>query len=197
VQLRSSNRQPANFRAGTRYPVVTATYSSGVSSGLASQLAGLNINGTSAASLLSQYLGSSTASIPQFQFEDLGLTLKITPQIQHSGDVQLALEMKLEALAGGTINSIPILNNRTLSSTITVPSGKTAMLATLVSKNEIRSVDGLPYLSELPGFQGTDKSVEKDSDELLITITPHIVRSTPMRIASRPLLVPHSGAASQ
>jgi hypothetical protein len=197
VQLRSGNRQPANFRAGTRYPVITATYTSGVSSSLSSQLAGLNINGTTASSLLSQYLGTSTTNIPQFQFEDLGLTLKMTPQIKHGGDVQLALEMKLEALAGSTINSIPVLNNRTLNSTITVPAGQTAMLATLITNSETHSIDGLPFLSELPGFQGTDKDGEKDSDELLITITPHIVRSTPMRIASRPLLLPHTTATAQ
>jgi general secretion pathway protein D len=194
VQLRSSNHQDASFKAGSRYPIVTATYSGGVSSALSSQLAGLTINGQSAASLLAQYLGSSSSlTVPQFQYEDLGITLKMTPSILHSTEVQVKLDMKIEALAGSSINSIPILDNRAFTSTITVPAGQTAMLATLVNTDEVKSLDGLPGLSELPGFQGTDQNVEKDSTELLITITPHIVRSGSLHIASRRLASPHTG----
>lgn len=193
LQVRSSNHQPANFRAGTRYPVVTATYSSGVSPTLPASLAGLTINGQSASSLLSQYLGSSTAvNVPQFQYEDLGITLKLTPNVGRTGEVSVAVDMKIEALAGGSINSIPILNNRALTSTVSIPPGQTAMLATLVNTNEIKSLDGLPGLSELPGFQGTDQTVEKDAGELLITITPHIVHSSKMHIASRRLASIHT-----
>jgi general secretion pathway protein D len=196
VQIRSSNHQQVNFRAGTRYPVVTATYSSGISSSLASSLSGLNINGTSVSSLLSQYLGSNSVSVPQFQFEDLGITLKMTPQILHSDEVSLALDMKIEALAGTSINSIPILNNRALFSTITVPVGSTAMLATLVSTNETKALTGLPGLNELPGFQGTAEDREKDSTELLITITPHIVRSGRVQVSSRRIAAIRSNTGS-
>ena len=199
VTIRGSNRQALNFRTGTRYPVVTATYSSGVSSSLLSQLAGVTVNGQSAAALAAQYLGTgaTAASIPQFQFEDLGLTLKTTPQILHSNEVSLSLDMKIESLAGGQLNSIPILNSRTMTSTVTVPVGQTALLASNLSTNELRSLDGLPYLSELPGFQGTDKSTEKDRAELLITITPHIVRAGNLRVASRRLATPPTGPATQ
>jgi type II secretory pathway component GspD/PulD (secretin) len=93
--------------------------------------------------------------------------------------------MKVEALAGTSINSIPILNNRALTSTITVPAGQTALLATLVSSTEMKDLTGLPGLSELPGFQGTDQDRQKDSTELLITITPHIVRNGRMQVSSR------------
>jgi Flp pilus assembly secretin CpaC len=62
----------------------------------------------------------------------------------------------------------------------------------LVSRNEIRSIDGLPGISELPGFQGTAKDKEIDTDELLITITPHIVRSGNLHIASKRLAAVHT-----
>jgi Flp pilus assembly secretin CpaC len=193
VQILSGSHQPATFRVGSRYPVITGTYSSGVSSSLASSLSGLNINGTSVSSLLSQYLGASSATVPQFKYEDLGITLKLTPQVLHNDEVSLALDMKVEALAGSSINSIPILNNRVLTSTITVPGGQTAMLATLVSTNEVKALTGLPGLSELPGFQGTDQDIEKDSTQLLITITPHIVRAGRMQITSRRLATVRTG----
>lgn len=185
AKIMSLNRQPATFRVGSRYPVVTGTYSSGVSSSLASSLSGLNINGTSVSSLLSQYLGSNSVSIPQFQFEDLGITLKLTPQVLRDDAVSMALDMKVEALAGSSLDNIPILNNRALTSTITVPLGQTAMLATLVSSSEMKALTGLPGLSELPGFQGTDQDRTKSSTELLITVTPHIVRSGRVQVVSR------------
>jgi type II secretory pathway component GspD/PulD (secretin) len=196
AQVRASNRQAATFREGTRYPVVTGTYSSGATSSLASSLSGLNINGTSASSLLSQYLGSSTTTVPEFQYEDLGITLKLTPQVLHNDEVSLAVDMKLEALAGTSLNNIPILNNRALTSTITVPAGKTAMLATLVTTNEVKGLTGLPGLSELPGFQGTEQDLQKSTTELLITVTPHIARAGRIQIASRRLAAIRTGPSS-
>jgi general secretion pathway protein D len=196
AQILAVNRQPATFRVGSRYPVITGTYSSGATSSLTSSLSGLNINGTSVSSLLAQYTGSTTVSVPEFQYEDLGITLKLTPQIHRSDAVSVALDMKVEALAGSSLNSIPILNNRALTSTITVPAGQTAMLATLVSSTEMKDLTGLPGLSELPGFQGTDQDREKDSTELLITITPHIVRSGRMKVSSRRLAMVKTGKAA-
>jgi len=192
IQVRAGDRQDVSFRTGTRYPIVTATYSSGVSSSLASSLAGVSVNGTSAASLLAQLGGGSSVTVPQVQYEDLGITLKATPVIQHSGNVSLKLDLKIEALGSGTIDSIPILNNRSLTSTISIPAGQTALLASVVSRNEARDIEGLPGLSELPGFQGTEKSKEVDSGELLITITPHIVRTGRFRVTSHRLLLDHA-----
>ncbi len=194
IQIRAGDHQDVSFRAGTRYPIVTATYSSGVSSSLASSLAGVSVNGTSAASLLAQFGGGSSVTVPQVQYEDLGITLKATPHIQHTGDVSIKLDLKIEALGSGTIDSIPILNNRSMTSTISIPSGKTALLASEISRNEARDIEGIPGLSELPGFQGTDKSAEIDSGELLITITPHVVRTGRFRVTSRRLLLEHASA---
>ena len=193
IQLRAGNNQATNFRAGSRYPVITSTYSSGISSALSSQLSGLNINGTSVGSLLSKYLGSSSVSVPQIQYEDLGVTLKTTARIQRDSGVSMQLDLKIEALAGGSINNVPILNNRQITSTINIPSGQTALLVSQVSRNESKAIQGLPYLSELPGFQGTYRSDEMDTGELLITITPHIVRSQAMHIASRRLSMAQQG----
>jgi general secretion pathway protein D len=196
AQVRADNRQQATFRVGSRYPVVTGTYSSGATSSLASSLSGLNINGTSASSLLSQFLGSSTTTVPEFQYEDLGITLKLTPQVLHNDEVSLAVDMKIEALGGTSLNNIPILNNRALTSTITVPAGKTAMLATLVTTNEVKGLTGLPGLSELPGFQGTEQDIQKSKTELLITITPHIARAGRIQISSRRLAAVRTGPSS-
>jgi general secretion pathway protein D len=177
VQLRVGDRQTATFRAGTRYPITTSTYSTGAPN--ASALSGVSINGVSAASLLSQFLGNTNGTtIPEIQYEDLGITLKATPIVQKSNNVSIHLDLKIEALTGGSIDNIPVLTNRQFASDITVVDGETALLISSLSKTESAAVTGLPGLGELPGFQYAvaDKLVETNSSELVLLITPHIVR---------------------
>ena len=187
VQLRAGNGAESSFRAGTRYPIETGIYNAGVSPALSSAVAGLKINGVSVSSLLG---GAAPVSVPQVQFEDLGLNLTVTPEVLRSGDVHLKLDFKVEALGGGSVNTLPILNNRQLTSQITVPPGQTALLASLVTGSEQRAISGLPFLSELPGFEGTDRSKQVATTDLLITLTPHIVRTRRLEIAGRRLLLP-------
>lgn len=200
VQLRSGSNQEATFRAGTRYPIITSTYTAGLSSSVASAVSGLTVNGTSVSSLLQQYLGTSSVTVPQVQFEDLGLTLKATPVVMRGGTVRLKLDLKIESLGGSSNADIPVLNSRELSSEVTIPAGQSALLASQVTNSETRAVQGIPGLSELPGFQGTtDEDKQTSTGEVLITITPHVVREGSLRLASRPLLMPfnpHPGSQS-
>ena len=161
AQILAVNRQVATFRVGSRYPVVTGTYSSGASSSLASSLSGLNINGTSVSSLLNQYLGSNTVSVPEFQYEDLGLTLKLTPHVLHNDTVSVALDMKMEALGGSSLNNIPILDNRALVRRSPCPQGKLRCWPRSSARSEMKALTGLPGLSDLPGFQGTNQDRQR------------------------------------
>ena len=188
VQLRLGDNQSGNFRSGTRYPITTSTYTSGVSSALSSALAGISVNGKPAAALLAQLTGAQTAVTPQVQYEDLGLTLKATPTALKSGQVHVKIDMKIEALGGASLNNIPVLNNRTLTSDVTIPADGTVLMASEVSRSEQHAIDGLPGLNEIPGFQGTHKATETDTAELLITLTPRIVRKRSSMVASRRLV---------
>ena len=174
IQLRINDRQTGTFRAGTRYPVTTGIYMSGLS-GTPSQLAGVTINGISAQSLLSQ---NTTVSIPQIQYEDLGLTFKATPTVQKAGTIALHLDLKIEALAGTSLNGIPVLANTQYISDLTVRDGETTLMASTLTKQESAAVSGLPGLGELPGFQTATavKTTDTDSSELVLLVTPHIVR---------------------
>ncbi|MCU1226565.1 MAG: type and secretion system protein [Edaphobacter sp.] len=174
IQLRVGDRQAANFRVGSRYPITTSTYSSGLSATPAS-LAGVTINGVSAASLLGQ---ANSITIPQIQYEDLGLTLKATPTVQKSGQIRMHLELKIEALAGSALNNIPILASRQYTSDVTIADGESTLLLSSLTKSESAAVSGIPGISELPGFQTAtaDKIRETDSSELVLILTPHIIR---------------------
>jgi general secretion pathway protein D len=179
VQQRVGDRQAAMFREGTRYPIVSSTYTTGLSTA-GSALGNATINGVSVASLLKQFAGGTSATIPQVTYEDLGVTLKATPTIQRSGQIGLSMELKIEALSGSTNEGNPVLNNRQFTTGLTVGDGESVLMVSNVSKTELAAMTGIPGLSELPGFQlPTEKNVQKENSQLVVVVTPHIVRRPP------------------
>ncbi len=174
LQIRAHDGQSATFRVGSRYPVLTSLASASTST---ATTAALEASGVSSAVATKLGGADTTTTVPQIQMEDLGMTLKITPSVGSNESVRLVMDLKLEALAGTGVDDIPILNSHALASTVTVLRGETTMLATLISTNETRAIEGIPELSDLPGFQSTDRSTDGTTNELLITVTPHIVRN--------------------
>jgi type II secretory pathway component GspD/PulD (secretin) len=189
VQLRVGDRQPATFRLGTRYPIVSSTYTTGLSTA-GSALGNAAIGGVSIASLLQQYAGGSSATIPQVTYEDLGVTLKATPRIQRTGRIDMLLDLKIEALAGGSANGNPVLENRQFSSDLTVADGESVLMASSVSRNETAAMSGIPGLSELPGFQmPIEDNTERDTSQLVVVVTPHLVRRRSQSLTGPRVLV--------
>jgi len=176
----AENKQPGTFRAGEKYPITTSAFSnlaaagtSGIStSGLnASELALLGLSG------VSSLASGTTAIIPQIQYEDIGLTLKTTPVISRDGSITLKFDMKLESLAGGTVDGIPILNNRAYQGDVTVADGQTAVIMSEVTRSEIGSISGTPGISELPGFSDiADRTSNYTGQKVVMLVRPHLVR---------------------
>ena len=174
MQIRAGNRQNAIAKVGMRYPIQTSLYSDIATSSSAT------VNGVSVASLLAQYLGTSSLSsgsiIPQVQYEDLGLALTVNPKIQVTGDISTHIEVKMTSLAGASLNGIPILESRLFSSDLTVHDGDTVMMISEADSSETSAVTGLPGISEIPGFQSTtNKNGTKSTADLVLLVTPHIV----------------------
>jgi general secretion pathway protein D len=188
ITVRIGDGQTTTLRIGEKYPITTATFGSGVSSSTASALAGVTVNGVNANKLLNQFLGAaSTATVPMIQYEDLGITLKTKPTVMRSGLVRLSIDMKVEALTGASLNNIPVLTSSVYTSDITVPDGQTAVMLSDMSKTESAAISGLPGLGELPGFQQTlsDTMKTTDDSELILLITPHLVRHRSNSMSSR------------
>ena len=192
ITVSALDQEEATIRAGTRYPIVTSTYSNlagstlgiaGLSSaGVSSALAGLGIGATGL---------SGSQTFPQVQYQDLGLTLKIKPHVQSGRDVALNLDLKIVSLAGGTLNGNPILDNQQYTANITLTEGASAVVVSDMSKQQSKSVDGVPGLSELPGFQSTTNAQkEQDVSELVIVVTPRLVREAHKEVAGRMFVLP-------
>ncbi len=194
VQLRVLDQQEATIRSGTHYPIVTSSYSSltptnlgvnGISTpGLSSALSNLGIN-------LSQATSAADQTIPQVQYEDLGLTLRATPHVELDKEVSLKLDLRIEALTGQTLNQNPVLSSRQYTAIISLHPGDSALLISSLSRQQSAAITGLPGISELPGFtSGTNNATQVDTTNLVAVITPHIVRVSHRYHAGRMLLMP-------
>ncbi len=178
MQLRLSDGEAGTVRSGTRYPIQTSSFSS--LSGSLPNIPGLTGAGNSGSlsSLLSS-LTSSVPNVPQVEYQDLGLTLKATPQVMRNGDVALTVDMKIDALEGTAINGNPILNNRTYSGVVTLKQGEGVVVISDLNKQESLAIRGVPGISEIPGLNNaTGKNTQKSYATMLIVITPHVVRGT-------------------
>ena len=178
VQIRLDDNAEGTIRTGTRYPIVTSSYSSiaassvsipGITSaGLSSVLSGL---GVSASSL------STASAIPQVQYQDLGLIFKVTPRVERNDDVTLKLDLKIQALEGASLNGLPVLTNRSYTADIHLVNGASALVVGDLSRQESNAVSGTPGLSELPGFSALGSSTKDyDVSNLAILVTPHVLR---------------------
>jgi tetratricopeptide (TPR) repeat protein len=177
LQLRLGDGETGTLRSGSRYPIQTSSFSSLSGSGV--NIPGLTGAGSSSA--LSSLLSSLSAvpPVPQVEYQDLGMTLKATPKVMRSGDVALTIDMKIEALAGSSLNGNPVLNNRAYSGVVTLKEGEAVVVVSELTKQESRAISGTPGISEIPGLNNiTSKDVSKDFATLLIVMTPHVVRGT-------------------
>ena len=178
MQLRLGDGEKATMRSGTRYPIQTSSFSS--LSGSIPSIPGLTGAGSSSSlsSLLSS-LTSSVPNVPQVQYEDLGLTLSATPKVMRNDDVALTIEMKIDSLAGSSVNGNPILDNRAYSGVVTLKRGEGVVVVSDIDKQQSRAISGVPGLSEIPGLNDiTGNDTQKNYASLLIIMTPRVIRGT-------------------
>lgn len=157
VNLRAIDAEPATVRVGTKFPVVTANFSTvAVSAG-----------------------GVSNAAVtPQFQYVDLGLTLKVTPHWQSAGDIKLDLELEIQGLGAQTLNGMPEITSRSFKGNITAREGEPSVIGGSITDQELRSTRGYPGISQLPLLRSVlnTNSSERSHNEILFVVTPYVIR---------------------
>ncbi len=193
IQLRLGDGEAGTLTEGEKYPIQTSSYST--LSGSTPNIPGLTGAGSSSSltSLLSS-LTSATPNIPMIQYQDIGLTLKVTPNVLRDDDVALTIDLKITALAGTSIDGDPILNNEAYSGVVTIKRGQTVELASLLNRTESRAITGTPGISEIPGLSNISANdLQKNFSTLVIIITPHVVRGT-QAAGHTPMMLVEKGA---
>jgi Flp pilus assembly secretin CpaC len=122
--------------------------------------------------------GASQQFYPGAEYIDLGVKVKATPMIHPDNEVTLQLEFEIRALAGTSVNGIPVISNRTISQTVRVKDGVPSIIAGLTDSNETKSITGLPGFANLPGigYAFGSRSTDNMNDQLLIVVTPRRIR---------------------
>ena len=164
VQLRASQEKDATFKLGQRYPILNASFAP-------------IYNNPAIASVVGNQ--SYTAPFPSVSYEDIGLTLKAKPQVHNNSDIALELEIQFRTLGTVSSNGIPEILNREYKGGILVKEGEPAVVAGMITDSDARTLAGLPTFSTIPGLGllTSQRTKQEEHDELLILITPHVVRS--------------------
>jgi len=162
VMLRTQQNTAATLKIGERYPILNASFAPIYNTPAIAQVIGN---------------GSYQAPFPSVSYEDLGLSLKATPQVLSDGSINLKVEMSIKALAGQSYNGVPVLSNREYTASLSVLDGATTAVTGFITQSEQRSLSGLPGFSALPGIGALTSTRNKDLEyqEILIVITPTII----------------------
>jgi len=122
--------------------------------------------------------GAAQTPYPASEYVDLGVKIKATPTLHPNNEVTLLLDFEIRALAGSSVNGIPVITNRTLTQTVRVKEDETSLIGGLADAEETRSIAGLPGFAEIPGagfaFGARNNSLQ--DTELLILVTPRKLR---------------------
>lgn len=158
LMVRSSSGSPASMQIGTRFPILTSSFNNVTLSNSGNPV--------------------TSSAVPSFQYEDLGVIFKTTPHI-HTGD-NLTLEMNLEIknLGAQSFNGIPVIAHRGYTGTITVKDGEPSVIAGIIEDQVDLSKAGYPGISQLPLLNAILDTNTHDHtrNEILIVVTPHIIR---------------------
>ncbi len=166
TKLRSLDGLPATVHIGDRFPIITAT---------SSYSDGTNPN--------------AQLTAPQIQFEDLGLSVKLTPHMHANGEISLELESEFKVLTGQTNNNIPVIATRKYTGTVRLKEGEWAVAAGLTTRSDSHNRSGIAGLSQIPviGPLFARNGHDQTSGQTLLVVRPHIIGAVPAEYAGREL----------
>lgn len=157
-QMVARSGETVRFQVGTDVPIITSQRATDFSSG-----------------------GNGTDVLQSVQYRQTGVITEVTP-IVYGDRVDLAISQEISSAgdppAGTSIGS-PTILNRSLTTRIQIANGWTGVLGGLIANDYTKTNSGVPFLKDVPiiGSAFQANSVSGTRTELLLLITPHIIRS--------------------
>jgi pilus assembly protein CpaC len=139
--------------------------------------------------------GAIGQCVQTVSFKKFGISLNFTPVVLTEGRISLRVmtevsevsnENSLSGGQGGT--TIPSVKTRRAETTLEIPSGGAMAMAGLIQDQTKQAINGLPGLSQLPvlGTLFRSRDYQNNQTELMILVTPYIVRAVAQKDLSRP-----------
>jgi general secretion pathway protein D len=154
--LTTMDNEEAEFSVGQEVPFVTGSFSNTGSS-------------------------SSSSSVNPFQTinrEEVGLKLKITPQINEGSSIKLKIELEVSSLASAVTGAVDLVTNkRTLTNTVMVENGQILVLGGLIDDNVNDTKRSVPFIGDIPliGSLFRYRSLSREKRNLMVFIKPAIL----------------------
>ncbi|HTC31562.1 MAG TPA: secretin N-terminal domain-containing protein [Candidatus Acidoferrum sp.] len=121
--------------------------------------------------------GVGTVVTTQLQSFNTGVTLDITPIVNPDGNIIVTVHPTVNSLSGDP-NGVPEISTRNAQTTVTLHDNQTLVIGGLIQLEDTRTITSLPVLGNIPIIGGLFKNNETNntSNELVIVVTPHIIR---------------------
>ncbi len=117
------------------------------------------------------------------QYKDIGIILKVKPQINDSGLVSIELSQEISG-AGITNTTIagqeyPSIDKTEATTNLIAQDGETIIIGGLIREDKSKEIDGIPLLSKIPiiGNLFSSTSIKNSRTELIILLTPHVIKN--------------------
>ncbi|RWE33923.1 type II and III secretion system protein family protein [Mesorhizobium sp.] len=114
----------------------------------------------------------------QIVYKQFGVNLNFTPVVLDDGKIHIKLAPEVSDLTGFTPAGDPIFTNRKLSTTVDLRDGQSFAVGGLLSSKNTRLQEQVPWLGQVPiiGALFKNSSTQKEETELVIIVTPNVVR---------------------
>jgi type IV pilus assembly protein PilQ len=130
--------------------------------------------------------GGNNANVPQVQFKDVVLQLKVTPTITNDGRIFLNMDLQKDDLSGYVntgVGQVPQIATREVTTAVLVEDGQTVVVGGVYEFKDQNSLSKIPFLGDIPilGNLFKNRNHTKSKAELLVFVTPKVIR-----VAQRP-----------
>ncbi|PLX96301.1 MAG: type II secretion system protein GspD [Desulfuromonas sp.] len=162
-RLLTSDNEEAEIVVGSNVPIITSRLTNAVST--------------------STTTSSGLATSVSVERKDVALTLRFTPQVTDGDLVRLKVYQEITDIAQNSVGDVdqvgPTFTKRLLQNTVVAENGRTVVLGGLIGTNVQEVVTKVPFLGDIPllGWLFKSKSKSEAKTNLLIFITPHIIKN--------------------
>jgi general secretion pathway protein D len=162
-QVRVTDGQTAKLKIGSRIPIATGSFLPSL---------GGSVSSSGGVGLL-----AST----QFQYQDVGVNLELTPRLLATGEVAVHAKIEISSLGASiSVGGItqPTFGQRVIEDDFRLKEGEVNLLGGLIQRTLTNQVQGIPGLGDVPliRYLFSQENHEVSDQEVLVMLTPRVIR---------------------